>query len=142
MSTLHKKLHHLALESRSGRAKAEAYASSLSPGGVPSTPWGSSMGTLPRTPGPRDPNTPPGASLGNPSKTPGEMRVMSLGLDHGGDLTPTRTGDPGSVSNAHSRQTPKTHPKRRGGSLGGSRLQSSQTSLQVTGHAIIHWEWI
>ena len=66
---------------------------------------------------------------------------MSLGLDPGGDLTPTRTGDPGTVSKAHPRQTPKTHPKRRGGSLGGSRLQSSQPSLQVSGHANLYWGW-
>ncbi len=40
-SGLQKRLHHLALESEGGRDKAQAYASSLTPGGSrPSTPGG------------------------------------------------------------------------------------------------------
>ena len=40
-SVLQKRLHHLALESESGRDKAHAYASSLTPGGSkPRTPGG------------------------------------------------------------------------------------------------------
>lgn len=54
-SVLQKRLHHLALESDSGRDKAQAYASSLTPGahkpGTPGTPGGY------RTPGKRKPST-------------------------------------------------------------------------------------
>lgn len=40
-SVLQKRLHHMALESESGRDKAQAYASSLTPGGSrPRTPGG------------------------------------------------------------------------------------------------------
>ena len=130
-SALHKRLHHLALESRSGRDKAQAYASSLSPGGLLSTPGGSSMGVSGRTPGSREPKTPGGGSLRGLLRTPGGVPMMPLDTDLAEDQTPNRIRGQDRGPGAHSRQTPKTHGKRRGGSLGGSRLQSSQSNLQV-----------
>ena len=131
-SALHKRLHHLALESRSGRDKAQAYANSISPGGLPSTPGGSSMGVSGRTPGSREPKTPGGSSLGAPPRTPGRLPMMSLDANTEEDQTPIKTRGQDRGPGAHSRQTPKSHAKRRGSNLGVSRLQSSQSSLQVS----------
>lgn len=157
-TALQKRIHHLALESRSGRDKAQAYASSISPGGTHPSPGGVSMGVN-RTPGSKSPLAPGGASLEDPLRTPGGMRVMQLGPVTGDDRqTPTKvlgTGVEESAShlgsgtrdgwtpnkswgaqnrdlNAQPRHTTKSHPKRRGGSLGGSRLQSSKSNLQVS----------
>ena len=63
-SVLHKRLHHLALESDSGREKAQAYASGLTPGVH-----------KPRTPG-----------------TPGGYRTPSKGKRGNGPDTPSRQG--------------------------------------------------
>lgn len=69
---MQKRIHHLALDSRSGRDKAQAYASSLSPGG--SSPW--RTGAPPRTPSSRGP------------RTPGVSKRPSFVIDVGDDQTP------------------------------------------------------
>lgn len=62
-SVLQKRLYHLALESESGRDKAQAYASSLTPGGSKPRPPG---GYRTPTPGGSKPCTPGG------NRTPGK----------------------------------------------------------------------
>lgn len=138
-TVLQKRIHHLALESRSGRDKAQAYASGLSPGIKTPSPGGSSVG-VPKTPGSNRLKAPAGAVLRDVSMTPwdpltspGEMRAVQLGPAFGDDVTPSKAqGAESRGSHAQLRQTPLSHQKKKeGGSFGASRLQISNLQVSI-----------